>query len=130
MTIQTIWDTDDHTAIRITLDRQWTWDEMYVELDIVRTLLDTVDQGTVPLIFDARTCEEFPRDILNQVPRLKRMATPRVGALVFVGLPKSPFMMFSRSMVGIVRRVFDVRRRIEFVSTLEEARALPGVTAV
>lgn len=121
MGLNTEWDDQEKTILRVTYPRGWDWDDMEANLPIEQQHLDSVNHR-VDVIADFRGTN-LPPGAIIRLPKIANSPPykhPNSGIVVMVG---SPFFM--NEVVGVYRKLYGSSAvKLHMVSDLEKARAL------
>jgi len=123
MPVQVVWDNDDHTIIRYTLDEDWTWEDMRAAVVISNKMLDGVDHK-VHFIHDATAVTGLPSDMLSQLRTFIDKEHPNTGQSVIVGAKKSAVIILAQSLLAMIHRLYKKDWGFMFADTLDEARGM------
>ncbi len=119
--INTEWDNDEKTAMRVTYLEGWTWKDLQDNLPVEKDFLDSVNHR-VDVIADFRGTR-LPPGAITQLPKIASSPPyvhPNSGLMVMVGSPT-----FMDEVVSIYRRVYGQKTvRLHMVNDLEAARAM------
>src|SRR5215207_1534292 len=88
MTIQVRWDNDAHTAVLVTFDGRFTWDEFERAWGETSALYETVDYP-VDTIYDLRRIKVLPANMVSYMRRRFPSRHPKGGLIAAVGLDKT-----------------------------------------
>jgi hypothetical protein len=117
MPVQTEWDNDEHTIIRMTFTGRWQWDEVRAASKEAGLMVKTVDH-MVHFIVDTGNANWLPPGYQSNVRQIVSQVHANPGIMVVVcSIPfiQQAFYIFTALNKG-------VRFRFRFVKTLEEAR--------
>jgi hypothetical protein len=121
MIIDTEWDNDQKTVMRVTYHTDWTWDDLVHNLPTEKAFLDSVNHR-VDVIADFRNTE-LPPGAVSHLPRIANSPPythANAGMVVMVG---SPFFM--EEVVDIYRKVYgQAAQKLHLVASVEAARVL------
>lgn len=115
MGIQIEWDNEEQTTLRWVVDGPLVWEDYKAATDESYQMYDTVEHQ-VCVIFDIQKMTEIPGNTLARLPQISSDTHPRVDYMVVVGAGN-----FARHIGKIFAAVYG---RMDFASTLEEARAM------
>lgn len=121
MAIQTTWDNDECTIIRVDILGEWTWSDLHEALTQAVVLLDEQACTQADLIVDVSRVTKIPALALPNVRSLAQRRDPRMSTTVLVGM--SDVM---RTLLNAFLQVYNAVGRKEhyfLVKTVEEARA-------
>ena len=78
------WDNEEKTVVRMGLDGNWTWDEVYPASQEGYAMLESVDY-VVDVIMDMRQSRGIPNSSIFHARNTMGKRHPRTGLTVFVG---------------------------------------------
>ncbi|MBX3085003.1 MAG: hypothetical protein KF716_25435 [Anaerolineae bacterium] len=120
MTVHVQWENSRQTAIRVTFDPQWRWQDYDASVDEVRQMLRSVDH-TVDIISDIRTSTPQTQGLAwNHFRRTFSDIPHNIGMVVIAGRGHFTASIFSLVVQSDPRLV----RRTRFVSTIAEAHSV------
>jgi hypothetical protein len=118
--IRVDWDNDEKTVIIVTLDTEWTWNDVQTINEKATILYESVDY-VVDIIADVRDSRLVVTGILSYVRNLLTTPWhPHAGYVIVVGATISVRTLFEAAALAINKPL----SRIAFAQTLEEARAI------
>jgi hypothetical protein len=88
MAIKVCWDNDAHTAVLVTFDGRFTWEEFEGAWTKTTALYDTVDHP-VDTIYDMRRIRVLPANMVSYMRRKFPSRHPKGGLIAAVGLDKT-----------------------------------------
>jgi hypothetical protein len=117
MSIQVVWDDEQHTIIRYVFDRTWEWQDFFEAKAQAYGMIDAA-QRKISVIMDAPRDTVMPKNMLTHFGSAIRKKHPNTAVVVVV--IRTPFL---RSMVNLLMRVsHTAKHSMCLVATLEEAR--------
>jgi hypothetical protein len=123
MPITVIWDNAEKTTIRYIIEGDWTWDEMNQAIATSNVMLDGVDRK-IDFIHDLLHSTKMPNGILTQLRNLIGKEHPNTGNSVLVSPQKSTTMLFAKSLLNMIHKIYKQNWIFEFTDTLEDARQM------
>lgn len=119
MSIELRWANVEHTVLLYEVRGTWTWAEMYESVVQSHAMMDAHDH-LVHSIVDMSAAGRMGDNPLSHGRRMAGLTHPRSGLTAFVQAPA-----FMRVVFSTLGRLYpDIKSRIQFVSTREEANAL------
>ena len=121
MSIEAAWINEDKTAILMTFDGKWTWDDAYDIMSTVQTMAETVDH-TVHLISDLRKSGPLPTGMsITHTRNVMRLQPPNAGLVIII-----THTAFFRTLAETFNKVFSggIGSRIHIVADMEAAMNL------
>jgi hypothetical protein len=120
MGITIVWDNNEHSVMRITFAKAWSWNEMDTIIAEAHAMMDAV-YHQVDMIVDMKEGGSIPEGAFWRFHKLAQVKHRNRGRVIVVGGNS-----FIRTMSDTVRRLandfFDTET-FTLVSTVEEARA-------
>lgn len=116
--ISTVWDNDEHTILRVTDHKGWTWDDLEANLPIEQQMLDSVDHR-VDVIADFRGTR-LPPGAITRLPVIAQSPPythENSGRVVMVGSPS-----FMKEVVDVYKHVYGQAAKLTMLETVEAAR--------
>ncbi len=125
MAIQVQWANPKQTVIHLTLERGWTWDDLYEAIRQADGLITSV-QHTVNMIIDIHKAGGLPRDFMKVAGDVFASGDPRSneGQKIVVGANRLIQMAY-----GAFQKVYGHQlkdRPFRFAPTLDDAYAMLG----
>ncbi len=120
MPITTGWYDDQNQVILVHYEKQYTWEELSINLTKMREMTESVE-GNLVSIVDMSQTNSFPKgNILMQAKQIFRQVPQNFSDVIFV--TESQMI---RTFIGLV---FDMmpswRNKLQFAKTIEEADKL------
>jgi hypothetical protein len=122
MSISIGWDNAEQTIIYVKLENDWTWDEVYTNIEQMGKYIESVTHS-VDIIYDTQLAGPIPgHNALQHLKQISGLSHPRVRAVVVVGL--SPF---SRALLSTFNQIYgtlfpNVLFKYNAVNSLYDAR--------
>lgn len=123
MPVEAHWDNDAHTVIRYEVYGHWTVEEFWVAYEQGRAMINSVEHRVdfIQIAMDELATGYVPSNYLSTLSSMYRNAHPRAGRTIGVPIPRG---RSSQVWVRILTNVVpQIRQRVDFADTLEEARA-------
>ncbi|MFN8374528.1 MAG: hypothetical protein U0694_16825 [Anaerolineae bacterium] len=121
MSINSVWDNNEHSVLRVTFENSWTWEELDVAVAELHSEMSTVHHQ-VDTIVDMRASDIFPEGAFWRFHKLASIKHHNRGRIIIVSSNN-----FVRTLMDALRRLardlFDAETFV-LVSTVEEARAV------
>src|SRR5262249_45087877 len=105
MPVQVVWDNEDQTVIRYIIQGMWTCEEMLNAVALSNSWLDAA-QSKIHFIYDMRESAGVPGGALAQLRRFIGKEHPHTGSAVVVNPKKSMAMLFARSLLSTVNKIY------------------------
>ena len=121
MPVTVEWDNEEKTVVRMRLDGNWTWDEVYPASQEGYAMLESVSY-VVDLIMDMRQSRGIPNSSIFHARNTIGKRHPRTGLTVFVGANTLFFTIWR-----VFNRVYAslrVEQQFTFADKIEEAREM------
>lgn len=124
MPITVQWDDTDRAILYYCFDGIWTWPELYDAIKISDSMLDEAGRVT-PVILDGRKSPGLPREgTLRNLRQIISKFHPNLGYTVIVDDRYNQLLPFTRTMVGLIRRIYRLNWTFDHANTLEDARQM------
>jgi len=119
-TFQAFWDDNEKTTIRIEIDAQWSWDDVYAKTDEIHAMMDEVKHPVNFIVNPAADTIALPPSSLQHLRNLPKLWHPNMGITVIVA--KNTVIDI---IMGLLQQVYQQGfRTIINTPTLEDARAI------
>jgi len=116
MPINTYWDNDEKTIIRVDIIQKWELDAFYRLHDVTTGMMDTVSHKIIFIAVGSRMGGR-PRGIsLRQSSKILSSTHPNTHAMIILGMSRG-IQLF----LNVILRIFAVNSNIVLVQTEEEA---------
>jgi hypothetical protein len=123
MSVQVVWDNEERTIIRYIIAGKWTWGEMLEVVQISNSWLDEVSHP-IHFIHDMSEGKAIPAGAITQLRHFIGKEHPLTGMSVMVDAQNSTMMIFARSLLNMVYKIYQPKWPFLFVDTLDEARTV------
>ena len=121
MGVSVNWDHKEAGVMLYTVEKRWTWDDMFAAIDQAREMADSIPNEQVHSIIDIRAGSLFPHNALVHFRRMSNGAgNPKLkaGTAVLVG-----DNFFVKSLVDIMSRWnYRSMQHFAMTTTLDDAR--------
>ncbi len=119
-TIQAFWDDETRTTIRIEIAAQWSWEDVYAQVDAIHAMMDEVAHLVHFIVYPAAETIALPPSSLGHLRELPKLWHPNTGITVIV--TNSTVVDI---IMGMLQQIYQQGfRTIINTSTLDDARAI------
>lgn len=119
-TIKAFWDDEARTTIRIELDAQWTWEDVYASVAAIHAMQDEVKHPVHIIVYPAAETIALPPSSLLHLRDLPKLWHPNLGVTVIV--TNSTIVDI---IMGMLQQIYQQGfHTIINAPTLEDARAI------
>ena len=119
MSVHVKWDNEEHTIILWSFVGRWTWGEYEDALNVVSTMLSSVDY-LVDYIYDVRHMSILPPDVVTRFKGKYLKQPQNAGRFVAVGVDHNLRLVWNT----FTDLPYARHLKVEYADTPEEARVL------
>jgi hypothetical protein len=119
-TIQAFWDDPAQTTIRIEVNAQWTWEDVYAQVPEIHEMMDEVKHPVHFIVHPAAETIALPPSSLQHFRKLPELWHPNTGVTVIV--TNSTVVDI---IMGVLQQIYHQGfHTIINTPTLQDARAI------